>query len=62
MAAGLVLAPTTGGLGILAVILVIALAVGRSGSGLSTRGHAPNSELARAREEIQRQIDAGRGM
>lgn len=61
MTAGLVAALSTGGLLVLAVAFLIALAVNRSGGGWGAPRHRPDSELGRAREEIQRQIDLGRG-
>jgi hypothetical protein len=60
MDAGLVAALSTSGLVVIAAAVVVVAAVRRSGGGWGTPRHRSDSELGRAREEIQRQIDLGR--
>ncbi|WP_295841915.1 hypothetical protein [uncultured Microbacterium sp.] len=62
MDAGLVAALSTSGLVVIAVTVVILAAVNRSGGARGASRHRPDSKLGRAREEIQRQIDLGRGI
>ncbi|WP_150953239.1 hypothetical protein [Microbacterium testaceum] len=60
MDAGLVAALSTSGLVVIAAAVVVLAAVRRSAGGWGSPRHRPDSELGRAREEIQRQIDLGR--
>ncbi|WP_295825019.1 hypothetical protein [uncultured Microbacterium sp.] len=62
MGAGLVAALSTSGLVVISVAVVILATVNRSVGGRGASRHRPDSELGRAREEIQRQIDLGRGI
>lgn len=60
MDAGLVAALSTSGLVVIAAAAIVLAAVRRPGAGWGTARHRPDSELGRARAEIQRQIDLGR--
>lgn len=60
MDAGLVAALSTTGLVVVAATVVVLAAVRRPGGGWGAPRHRPDSELGRARAEMQRQIDLGR--
>ncbi|MDQ1112649.1 hypothetical protein QE418_002097 [Microbacterium testaceum] len=60
MDAGLVAVLSTSGFVMIAACVVVLAAVRRSGGGWGAPRHLPDSELGRARDEIQRQIDLGR--